>query len=186
MAAKDFLVSRIMKEAERESVNVSDVERKMLYYSEGFDTLPDMSDVSDEFDTAANTSQYERKISKLIRNAFKHDRKESPELIFQWRRAIQLLGREDHYVFVMLGKSGVREHIPGLRWKEWAWALAFVAAGFAYVFLRAWFLRLGDRLSPRGRLVGWVIIIAVLILLYRTGPQIVDYFVERKRRKKRA
>jgi len=172
-----------MKEAERENVSVSNVERKMLYFSEQFDTLPDMSEASDEFDKSFETYQYERKISKLIRQALKQDRKESPELLARWRKAIRTLGREDHYLSVMLDQARVKEHISGHRWREWVWQLAIVAAAFVYIFLRRWFLRLGDRLSPQGRIVGWIVIIAVFALLYRVGPRLIEYFAQRKSRK---
>src|SRR5947209_6259308 len=48
--AKEFLISRIVAEAEHEKVPLSEVERKMLYFTETGWTLPDMAAVSDEFD----------------------------------------------------------------------------------------------------------------------------------------
>ena len=48
--AKEFLVSRIVTEAQREGIALSEIERKMLYFSETASTLPDIADVSDAFD----------------------------------------------------------------------------------------------------------------------------------------
>ena len=45
--AKEFLVARIVEEARREGVPLSEVERKMLYFSETGWTLPDMMQISD-------------------------------------------------------------------------------------------------------------------------------------------
>jgi hypothetical protein len=41
--AKEFLVSRIVTEAQREGVALSEIEREMLYFSETSWTLPDRS-----------------------------------------------------------------------------------------------------------------------------------------------
>jgi hypothetical protein len=48
--AKEFLASRIVEEAVRECTPLSEVERKMLYFSETDWTLPDIDTVSDLFD----------------------------------------------------------------------------------------------------------------------------------------
>jgi hypothetical protein len=40
--AKEFLISEIIAEAQRENVALSDVERKMLYFTETGWTLPDI------------------------------------------------------------------------------------------------------------------------------------------------
>lgn len=61
--AKEFLVSRIAEEAQQEAVPLSEVERKMLYFSETAWTLPDIMDVSDEFDRTYDQGEYEKKIA---------------------------------------------------------------------------------------------------------------------------
>jgi hypothetical protein len=40
--AKEYLVSRIVAEADRAGIQLSDIERKMLYFSETGWTLPDI------------------------------------------------------------------------------------------------------------------------------------------------
>jgi hypothetical protein len=52
--AKEFLVSRIITESQREGVPLSEVERKMLYFSETAWTLPDIGEVNDAFDREYN------------------------------------------------------------------------------------------------------------------------------------
>jgi hypothetical protein len=56
--AKEFLVAQIALEAQRENVILTDVERKMLYFSESGLTLPDMPAVSDEFDSQYDQGEY--------------------------------------------------------------------------------------------------------------------------------
>ncbi len=63
--AKEFLISRILAEAQREEVPLSEVERKMLYFTESGWTLPDMAAVSEEFDSEYDQSKYEKKIASL-------------------------------------------------------------------------------------------------------------------------
>jgi hypothetical protein len=102
MDAKDFIVSRIVEEARRRHTSVSDLERKMLYFSEGYPTLPDMMEVAQEFEAKCDDEKYEAKIRKLSREAFERDKVESPERVQLWRDAIEVLGRGDHYISVML------------------------------------------------------------------------------------
>ena len=50
--AKEFLTSKIVEEAQRENIILSEPERKMLYFSETGWTLSDVATASDEFDSA--------------------------------------------------------------------------------------------------------------------------------------
>jgi len=82
--AKEFLISRIVAEAQRENIQLSEVECKMLYYTESGWTLPDMAAVQEGFDSEYDQNEYEKKIAKLIRNAANHDRKESRDEYETW------------------------------------------------------------------------------------------------------
>ena len=106
--AKEFLVSRIVEEAKRENLPFSEVERKMLYFSETDWTLPDMSAVSDEFDREYDQDEYEKKMALLIRKAASHDRRQSRQEYDLWWNAIRLLEKEDHYILVMIRGAGLR------------------------------------------------------------------------------
>src|ERR1700730_16782740 len=85
--AKEFLIARIVREVEIEGVPLSEVERKMLYFSETHWTLPDIWDVNDAFGREYNSDEYESKIARLIQNARARSRK------------------EDHYLLVMIACS---------------------------------------------------------------------------------
>jgi len=100
--AKEFLVSRIVEEARRENVPLSDVERKMLYFSETNWTLPDIASVSAAFDREYDQDKYEEKITGVIRSAAMHDRQQSAELYGEWWDAIRSLKKGDHYILVMI------------------------------------------------------------------------------------
>ena len=131
--AKEFLISRIVSEAQRENIPLSEVERKMLYFTESGWTLPDMTAVYEDFDRDYSQNKYEKKIAKLIRKAAKHDYKESREQYDAWWSAIRFLKREDHYISVMIGIAGLRP--AGDQLRLFGTALAIVTCFMLVLFL---------------------------------------------------
>ena len=67
--AKQFLIDCIVAQAQRDGVSLSEVERKMLCFSETGWTPPDMAEVNKEFDDHYDQGEYERKIAGVVRNA---------------------------------------------------------------------------------------------------------------------
>lgn len=134
--AKEFLVSRIVEEAQRENVVLSEPERKMLFFSETGWTLPDMAAVSDEFDRSFDQNEYEKKVSRLIRSAYGRACKESSEQYDFWWEAVRLLSKEDHYLSAIIQRAGLRPR--GDVSKLWATGTAIVAALVAGIFLILW------------------------------------------------
>ena len=130
--AKEFLVSRIVEEAQRESVSLSEIERKMLYFSESGWTLPDIMDISQQFDLTYDIEEYEKKIANLIRRAAKRARKQEPSEYRTWWDAIRILKRGDHYITVLIVRSGIRP--SGDLLKLWGTGFAVVII-FTIVFL---------------------------------------------------
>jgi hypothetical protein len=106
--AKEFLVGEIVSEAQRESIPLSEVERKMLYFTETGWTLPDIMEVAENFDREYDQNEYEEKIAKLVANADRHVRNSSSDDYNRWRAAIRFLEREDHYILVMIRMAGLR------------------------------------------------------------------------------
>ncbi len=173
--AKEFLISRIVAEAQRENVLLSEVERKMLYFTETRWTLPDMTAVSQEFDSEYDQNEYEQKIARLIRNAAKHDRKESRDEYGAWWAAIRFLGREDHYISVMIGIAGLRP--AGDQLRLFVTGLAFAACFLLVGFLSA---KYQIDLPSRGGLTFYIwasgvcVVIAYLLLRFIIGRKRVD------------
>ncbi|MGA9526693.1 MAG: hypothetical protein WBS24_01120 [Terriglobales bacterium] len=124
--AKEFLASRIVDQAKLESIEFSEIERKMLFYSEAHPSLPDMDTVLVEFDQNYNTGPYELVVSTLICHAFRRDRKD-PALAQQWKDAARSLRWEDHYINVML-KRGLAS---ATRMRDF---LVYIAVGLLVVF----------------------------------------------------
>jgi hypothetical protein len=104
--AKEYLIARIVAEADRESVPLSETERKMMYFTETAWTLPDMGEVSEAFDRDYDQRTYEAKIGGLAQQA-RHHADEMNELE-EWKEAVLTLGREDHYLLVLLTAQPAR------------------------------------------------------------------------------
>lgn len=150
--AKDFLANRIAAEAMREGVPLSDVERKMLYFSETGWTLPDIPEVNAEFERDYDQNKYEQKIAGLARRVESRNHAESPEEQEGWNDAVLKLSEEDHYLTVlitMVNEPTVVKHgfIPTLdvpdirpahdRLKLWVTALVVVTGLLAGALIYA-------------------------------------------------
>jgi hypothetical protein len=97
--AKEYLVGRIVAEAQREGAPLSEVERKMLYFSETGWTLPGILDVSAEFERDYDTDAYEKKIAGLVRALGERATDEDQE---SWDDAVIKLSAGDHYLLVLI------------------------------------------------------------------------------------
>jgi hypothetical protein len=138
--ALDFLAGRIATESEREGTPLSEVERKMLYFSETDWTLPDMAAVSAEFDRDYDQDEYERKIAGLVRKI--EDDGHSQEEQDAWDAAVYKLSDGDHYLLVMLNPSfsslGRAARPPHDLLKLWLTAFGIVFGFFALMALGNW------------------------------------------------
>jgi hypothetical protein len=138
--AKAFLASQIFEQAQRDHVQLSIVEQKMLYFSETDWTLPDMSTISQEFDRAYDQDQYEEKVTTLVRHAYKRALKGPRDDYENWWSAIRRLRSEDHYVLVMIRLAGLRP-----RWDQ----LKLLGAGVFVAVLWVCFVFLSIYLRTR-------------------------------------
>jgi hypothetical protein len=131
--AKEFIISQIVEEAQRESSPLSEVERKMLYFTESGWTLPDILKVNEDFDRQYDQDEYEHKIAKLITKVDRHIRKGSRDDYDRWWAAIRFLQREDHYITVMIRLAGLRPRGDQLR--LFATGLGIVTLFLIWIFL---------------------------------------------------
>jgi hypothetical protein len=131
--AKEFIAANIAAQAQRDATTLSDIERKMLLFSEVGWAPPDIMEVSDEFDRQYDPNEYEKKISTIIKHLDKRLQKDSPAEYDDWKSAVQYLRRKDHYVNIMIRQAGLRP--TGDRLKLWATGLALVGAFVAWLFI---------------------------------------------------
>jgi hypothetical protein len=157
--AKEFLISRVVEEAQRENIPLSEVERKMLYFTETEETLPDIYEVNAQFDSAYDSTEYEEKIAALLRNAFRHIQNESVEAKRQWKQAVADLRKEDHYLLVMVDQSLLP---PSDFWTVAKWSSVLVVCGLVavtlwqYAYDKGWIPSWVSNLSFRLALYGVV------------------------------
>jgi hypothetical protein len=131
--AKEFLISKIVAEARGENAPLSEVERKMLYFTESGWTLPDIKKVSEDFDQEYEQNGYEQKIAELVSKADRRIRKAPREDYDRWWAAIRFLEREDHYISVMIRLAGLWPRGDQLRF--FAAGLGIVTCILMWVFL---------------------------------------------------
>jgi len=173
--AKEFLISEIVAEAQRENAPLSEVERKMLYFTESGWTLPDIMKVNEDFDCEYDQDEYEHKIAKLVVNADRRIRESSREGYDRWWAAIRFLQREDHYISVMTGLAGLRPRGDQLR--LFATALGIVVCLLVSIFFS---IKYNIPMPSRGSLgiFAWAVVaslfVAYMLLRFILGTKRAD------------
>ena len=99
--AKDFLVAQTAEQAALENVPLSDLEKRMMYFTESGYVPEDPIKLNEEFEAEYDPAEYEAKISRLIHHAYQRLRKENDAVRKNWDLAIKCLRRGDHYLLVM-------------------------------------------------------------------------------------
>jgi len=105
--AKDFLVAQTAEQAALEGVPLSDLEKRMMYFTEIEEMPEDPIKLNEEFEAEYDSDEYEAKISKLLHHAYARIKKENPEAARQWSEAMLELGKGDHYILVLLNESSL-------------------------------------------------------------------------------
>ena len=100
--AKEFLVDRIVEEAQHEGIPLSEIERKMLYFDQSTEALPEMREVRDAFDRDYDPDQYEEKIRSLSRRFCQRARQNRSPDFAAWKAATRRLRGEDDYLSDLL------------------------------------------------------------------------------------
>src|SRR5277367_5388536 len=99
--AKDFLVRQTAEQAAIEKVPLSDLEKRMMYFTESGECQENPIALNDAFEAEYNTEEYEVKISNLLHHAYKRLRKEDNQKSRSWNSAIKCIREGDHYLLVM-------------------------------------------------------------------------------------
>jgi hypothetical protein len=109
--AKDFLVQQTAEQAVLENIPLSDIEKKMMYFTESDATSCDNPvGLNDEFEAQYDTAEYEAKISGLLHHAFTRLKVEDPNRARDWDQSIRTLRKGDHYILVMWRVKPPSEH----------------------------------------------------------------------------
>jgi hypothetical protein len=103
--AKDFLVQQTAEQAQLEGVPFSDLERRMMYFTEIEEMPEDPIQLNEEFEAEYDSAEYEAKISKLLHHAHARNKKKNPEAARQRNQAIKVLNKGDHYLSVLWSEN---------------------------------------------------------------------------------
>ena len=104
-SAKRFLLAKLEEQAALEGVPLSDVEKEMFLFSE--DTVSEkMQALAEEFDAICDEADYEGKVSKLLKAAFRRD-KEEPDAVTAWKESLAALKEANFYGLVMVQQAGL-------------------------------------------------------------------------------
>jgi hypothetical protein len=110
--AKDFLVQQTAEQALLDGLPLSDLEKRMMYFTEGDEAHEDPTKLNDEFEAEYETAAYEAKTSKLLHHAYARVKKENPESARLWDESIRVLRKGDHYILVLWDERSSTERPP--------------------------------------------------------------------------
>jgi hypothetical protein len=99
--AKDLLVQQTTEQAELEGIPLSDLEKRMMYFTETEECPEDPIELNEEFEAEYDTAKWEAKVSKLLHHAHNRIKKENPETAREWNEALRVLRKGDHYILVL-------------------------------------------------------------------------------------
>lgn len=100
--AKQFLISKLVLEAKRDAVPLSEVEESMLYFSATEDNSARVLEANEVFDREYDREAYETKILTLSRRFQSRARQAEKPDLRAWKQAVRVLRREDHYLAVLI------------------------------------------------------------------------------------
>jgi hypothetical protein len=117
--AKDFLVHQTVEQASLEYVPFSDLERRMMYFTETGEMSEDIFELNAAFEAEYDSAEYESKVTTLMRHAYARLKKENPSLAQDWDEAVQQLGKGAHYVLLLIGHAPIGL-VPGQKLFGWS------------------------------------------------------------------
>src|SRR6267143_3479433 len=116
--AKDFLVQQTAEQAQLEGVPFSDLEKRMMHFTENEEMSEDPIKLNDEFEAEYDSDEYETKISLLLHHAYSQIKKENPEACPQWRETIRTLSKGDYYFPVLWEREPSQKPFSPSFWKR--------------------------------------------------------------------
>jgi len=101
--AKDFIVKQAAEQAASEGLALSDIEKKMMYFTESDpSSCENPLELNDDFEAQYDTAEYEAKVSELLQRT--HGRLQNPKEKDLWYEAVSELRKGDHYLLVLLNE----------------------------------------------------------------------------------
>ena len=135
-SAKQFLLSKLIEQANRDSVALDEAERRMFLFSESSGS-PDL-EAQEKVDRDYDSKSYESKVTKLLRRSYGRDKKTDGGRA-SWKAALKALSEQDFYGLVMVDQA----KIPRVDTGPWMFFLGmlpfalteFVVVGIGFVLV---------------------------------------------------
>jgi len=145
--AKDFLVQQTAEQAALDNVLLSDLEKRMMYFTETGECPEDPISLNEAFEAEYDTSTYEKKISLLMAKAYRRIKRESPEKLRLWNDSFRVLSKGDHYILLFW-----RQNPFGRSPRMWSTyiLIAFAGAGTSFLLFFFFGFRGSGRLGQGG------------------------------------
>ncbi len=104
-AAKNFLADEAAQQASLDHISLSDLERRMMYFTESDpESCRDPVSLNEAFEEKYDTAEYESKMLRLLHRAYNRLKVENAGGKLQWDEAISTLETGDHYVLLLWGR----------------------------------------------------------------------------------
>ncbi len=130
--SKEFLIDRILDQAKFEGVSLTDIEIRMLRFTEATSGSKDL-EAAKIFERDYSDEEYEEKIANLIRHAYERDKQSGKQE--EWDESLVRVAGRDLYLNVMIDRSGIDKDPYGLvgDWRfllyaVFPWALTLTTA----------------------------------------------------------
>jgi hypothetical protein len=116
--ARQFFIDRIVEQARKDGVPLTDDERQMLLWSESApDSVADPA-LAERLADMISDADYEAKIGGLLRRSFADETARDPHHSKdRWSEAWKALGQGDHYILVIINEA-VGKHVKPW-WRFW-------------------------------------------------------------------
>jgi hypothetical protein len=115
--ARQFFVDKVIQQADSDGTALSKDERQMLLWSESApDSVAD-PELSERLAKEISDSDYEAKITGLLRRSLAADIARDPQAKDPWQQAWSVLKEGDHYILVMIDEAVGRQLKPW--WRLW-------------------------------------------------------------------
>jgi hypothetical protein len=178
--AKDFLVAQTAEQAALEGVPLSDLEKRMMYFTEGPDAVEDPVKLNDEFEAQYDSKKFETKIAKLLHHAHARIKKENAGKTRLWGDAIRALRKGDHYILVLWGAPSRHGGSSKLPIGVWAFTLFILTLAVAVKPFMVYLMKTSARPAhPQLLLVIFLGMIAASFLFPRQIERGGDWLLDR-------
>ena len=124
--ALDFIVGETVQQAVIDGRPLTEIQRRMMYFTEQADAVEDPIALNEEFEADNDTNEYEEGMGELLGRAYRRLKRDDPRAKLEWDSAINELRKGDYYLLVLWS------HRPGGMWKMWLPFLAIVSVYFVY------------------------------------------------------